>query len=317
MTSTTRRIVTATALTGAALFAAASPQAAADSAPAARPAATVPAPVIAVSAPALAAAHEAATSASTLDTLSRFFAREGAVTRAAAAPRVGPTAVPVRTLSADFVAGKPGAALTTLDYLASTAVSSDGQKASLWTVPKAGRSGDWQVVNIATGDDEARYAAAGARKLPGGTVFREPQIDAWYVHKGARVLPLDEDAAGAVGAEGTTLSAYRGRVREAYGDKLPGSGYARSGRAGGYGPEAATGSGPGPETGPVAGQAEGPRSAPALAATAAGTPDSGPGTASTAAPAAAGAGALLVLALCGITAARRHRRTRETPVTGA
>ncbi|MEE1737389.1 hypothetical protein PUR49_12915 [Streptomyces sp. BE147] len=313
MTSTTRRIVTATALTGAALFAAASPQAAADSAPATRPATTTPAPVLTVSAPALAAAHEAATSALTLETLSRFFAREGAVTRAAAAPRVGPTAVPVRTLSADFVAGRPGAALSTLDYLASTAVSSDGQKASLWTVPKAGRSGDWQVVNIATGDDEARYAAAGARKLPGGTVFREPQIDAWYVHKGAKVLPLDEDAAGAVGAEGTTLSAYRDRVREAYGDKLPGSGYARSGKAGGYGPGAATGSGPGP----VAGPAEGSGSAPALAATAEGTPDGGPGTAPTATSAAAGAGALLVLALCGITAARRHRRTRETPVTGA
>ncbi|MEV5687062.1 hypothetical protein AB0L68_28320 [Streptomyces sp. NPDC052164] len=311
MTSTTRRIVTATALTGAALFAAASPQAVADGGPAGRPAPTAPAfAAPALTAPALAAAHEAAVSASTLDTLSRFFAREGAVTRAAAAPRIEGVAVPVRTLSADFVAGKPGAALSTLDYLASTAVSSDGQKASLWTVPKAGRGADWQVVNIATGDDEARYTAAGARKLPGGTVFREPQIDAWYVHKGSRVLPLDEDAAGAVGASGTTLSAYGNRVREAYGDKLPGSGYARSGRAGGYGPDAATGSGPAP------GPASGPGSGPVMAATAAGAPDTAADGALTATSAVAGAGALLALALCGITAARRHRRTRETPASG-
>ncbi len=169
----------------------------------------------------------------------------------ASAPRIEGKAVPVRTLSAAFVAGKPGSAPSTLDYLASTAVSSDGQKASLWTVPGAGGSDAWQVVNIATGDDEARYAAQGARALPGGTVFREPQIDAWYVHDASRVLPLDEDARTAVGAKGATLDAYRARVRQAYGDKLPGSGYARSGKAGGYGPEAATGPAPAPAPGPV------------------------------------------------------------------
>ncbi|MER6116574.1 hypothetical protein, partial [Streptomyces sp. NPDC001743] len=211
-------------LAGAALLTVA-PQAAAATGPSATPGA-------------LAAAHEAATEATTLDTLSRFFAREGAVTRAAAAPRIQGAAVPVRTLSAGFVAGEPGAPVAALEYLASTAVSSDGQKASLWTLPGPGGDGAWQVVNIATGDDEARYAAAGARALPGGTVFREPQIDAWYVQKGGRVLPLDGDAVRAVGAGGTTLAAYRTRVRAAYADKLPGSGYARQGRAGGYGPSA-------------------------------------------------------------------------------
>ncbi|WP_103507554.1 hypothetical protein, partial [Streptomyces sp. SM13] len=200
-TSTTaRRIAVVTALTGAVLFTAAAP-ALADDGPAAAPKLT-PAT--------LEAAHEAATEPATLDTLSRFFARESAVSRAKAAPRITGKAVPVRTLSAAFVAGKPGAAPSTLDYLATTAVSSDGQKASLWTVPAgADSSGDWQVVNIATGDDEARYTAQGARALPGGTVFREPQIDAWYVHDGSRVLPLDEDATTAVGAKGTTLDAYR------------------------------------------------------------------------------------------------------------
>ncbi|MEU3053274.1 hypothetical protein [Streptomyces griseus] len=308
-TSTTaRRIAVATALTGAALFTAAAP-ALADDGPAAAPKLT---------AATLEAAHEAATEPATLDTLSRFFARESAVSRAKAAPRITGKAVPVRTLSAAFVAGKPGAAPSTLDYLATTAVSSDGQKASLWTVPAGPDSGgDWQVVNIATGDDEARYTAQGARALPGGTVFREPQIDAWYVHDGSRVLPLDEDATTAVGAKGTTLDAYRTRVRKAYGDKLPGSGYARSGKAGGYGPEAAGGPAPapapGPVQGPAAGQAPDTAAGPALAGAASGSPD----TALTAVSTTAGAGALLALALCGAAAVRRRSRTGRSPATDA
>ncbi|MFE7141173.1 hypothetical protein ACFVAG_25805 [Streptomyces sp. NPDC057644] len=304
--ATTRRLAVATALTATALFTAAAP-ALADDGRAAPPKLT---------ASTLEAAHEAATEPATLDTLSRFFAREGAVSRKASAPRIEGKAVPVRTLSAAFVAGKPGAAPSTLDYLASTAVSSDGQKASLWTVPGAGGSGDWQVVNIATGDDEARYVAQGARALPGGTVFREPQIDAWYVHDGSRVLPLDQDAKTAVGAKGATLNAYRARVQEAYGDKLPGSGYARSGKAGGYGPEAASGpaAGPAPAPGPVAQQAapDGAGS-PALAGTAAASPD----TALTAVSTTAGAGALLALVLCGAAALRRRSRTGRSPATDA
>ncbi|BFP56028.1 hypothetical protein SCMC78_58350 [Streptomyces sp. CMC78] len=305
-----RRIAVATALTGAALFAAAAP-ALADDGPAAAPKLT---------AATLEAAHEAATEPATLDTLSRFFARESAVSRAEAAPRITGKAVPVRTLSAAFVAGKPGAAPSTLDYLATTAVSSDGQKASLWTVPAGtGSGGDWQVVNIATGDDEARYTAQGARALPGGTVFREPQTDAWYVHDGSRVLPLDEDATTAVGAKGTTLDAYRARVRKAYGDKLPGSAYARSGKAGGYGPGAAGGPAPapgpvqGPVAGPAAGQAPDTAAGPALAGAATGSPD----TALTAVSTTAGAGALLALALCGAAAVRRRSRTGRSPATDA
>ncbi|MEU9624845.1 hypothetical protein ACIO8F_13075 [Streptomyces sp. NPDC087228] len=274
-------------LAGAALLTVTAPQAAAATGPAADPAA-------------LTAARRAATDPATLETLSRFFAREGAITRSAAAPRVEGATVPVRSLAPDFVAGKPGAPVARLDYLATTAVSSDGQKASLWTLPKEGKDGSWQVVNIASGDDETRYAAAGARKLPGGTVFREPQTDAWYVQKGTEVLPLDRDAVRAVGARGTTLAAYRARVRKAYGDKLPGSGYARSGKAGGYGPSAPSGTAPGPREG-----AGGPR--PVTAA------DAASGTAPIAASAAAGAGALAVLAVVGVTAVRNRRRHRATP----
>ncbi|MER6203668.1 hypothetical protein ABT234_40695 [Streptomyces sp. NPDC001586] len=178
-----------------------------------------------------AAAARAAAAPDTLATLSRFFAREGKVSLTAAQPRIEGEAIPVNHLSPDFVAGRAGASVARLEFLASRAVSSDGQQAALWT---ARTEAGWQVVNIATGDDEFRYARLGAEKLPGGTVFREPQIDAWYVAGGGRVLPLDEDGVRAVGAGGATLAAYRARVTAAYGDKLPGSAYAARGGAGGY-----------------------------------------------------------------------------------
>ncbi|MFD6228545.1 hypothetical protein ACFWFZ_16925 [Streptomyces sp. NPDC060232] len=190
-----------------------------------------------------AAAGQAATAPDTLATLSRFFAREGKVSLAAAQPRIEGEAIPVNYLSPDFVAGRAGASVARLEFLASKAVSSDGQQAALWT---ARTETGWQVVNIATGDDEFRYAQLGAAKLPGGTVFREPQIDAWYVAGGGRVLPLDEDAVRAVGGGGTTLGAYRARVAKAYGDKLPGSAYAEGGMAGGYAEPAGSDSGPAP-----------------------------------------------------------------------
>ncbi|MBT2450092.1 hypothetical protein J7F03_24055 [Streptomyces sp. ISL-43] len=188
-----------------------------------------------------AAAALAAAAPDTLATLSRFFAREGKVSPTSAQPRIDGEAIAVSYLSPDFVAGKAGAPVARLEFLASKAVSSDGQQAALWT---AKTEAGWQVVNIATGDDEFRYARLGAAKLPGGTVFREPQIDAWYVAGGERVLPLDPDAVGAVGERGTSLAAYRARVVKAYGDKLPGSAYAKSGKAGGFAPtEATAGSG--------------------------------------------------------------------------
>ncbi len=174
---------------------------------------------------------KAAADPDTLAAVSRFFAREGKVTAAAAQPRIEGEVVAVNHLSPDFVAGRAGAPVARLVFLAGKAVSADGRSAALWT---ARTEAGWQVVNIATGDDEFRYAQLGAAKLPGGTVFREPQIDAWYVAGGERVLPLDEDAVRAVGERGTSLAAYRVRVAEAYGDKLPGSAYAEGGRAGGY-----------------------------------------------------------------------------------
>ncbi|GLV82610.1 hypothetical protein Slala03_22990 [Streptomyces lavendulae subsp. lavendulae] len=223
MTAMTVRPVAAAALAAAATAVLLAPAGPAAAAP-------VPQPQTAT-AETLAAAHEAAVAPDTLATLSRFFAREGRVSVAAANPRIEGGAIPVSYLNPDFVAGRAGAPVARLEFLASRAVSSDGQPAALWTA-KTGTG--WQVVNIATGDDEFRYARLGAGKLPGGTVFREPQTDAWYVAGGERVLPLDEDAVRAVGERGTTLAAYRARVTKAYGDKLPGSAYARQGMAGGF-----------------------------------------------------------------------------------
>ncbi|MFD9718374.1 hypothetical protein [Streptomyces sp. NPDC059076] len=229
-------------------------------------------------------ARKAATAPATLDTLSRFFARDGAVARSAAAPRAEGATVPVHTLSPAFVAGRAGAPVAQLEFVATKAVSSDGQKASVW----AARVGSaWQVVNIATGDDELRYAQLGAAKLAGGTVFKEPQIDAWYVSKGTKVLPLDEDAIRAVGSKGTTLAAYGNRVRAAYGDKLPGSTYAKKGVAGGYDQSAAE-----PRAAAGSSQAVDERDAGAL----------------TVSSVTAGAGAVLAVALCGVTALRLRRR---------
>ncbi|WP_435057011.1 hypothetical protein [Streptomyces sp. bgisy060] len=223
-------------------------------------------PAAAEGLPPAATPEQAASAPQTLDTLSRFFARDGALARTAVAPRVEGASVPVRILSPDFVAGKPGAPVARVEFRASRAVASDGQKASVWTVK---RPEGWHVVNIATGDDEIRYA-----ELGGGFVFREPQIDAWYVQKGGKVLPLDEDAVRVVGREGASLAAYRERVARAYGDKLPGSAYARKGAAGGY-------------------DAAPPN-----------TSDGGVTVAAT------GAGAGLLLALT-VTAAMRRRRARE------
>ncbi|MCZ4121186.1 hypothetical protein [Streptomyces sp. H39-S7] len=177
-----------------------------------------------------AAAREAAAAPATLDTLSRFFARDGGTALKAAAPRLEGATVTVNTLNPAVVAGDRGAAVALPDFAATKAVSADGHTASVWTV----RSGaGWKVVNIATGSDETDYVAKGAARA-GSTVFREPQIDAWYVVRDGRVLPLDPDAVKAVGAGGATLAGYQQSVHRRYGDKLPGSAYDRAGLGGGY-----------------------------------------------------------------------------------
>ncbi|OLZ70553.1 hypothetical protein AV521_15210 [Streptomyces sp. IMTB 2501] len=178
-------------------------------------------------------AREAASSPAALLTLSRFFARDGAIAQSAARPHLVGPSVTVSSLAPGFVAGRPGAPVADPQFVASKAVSADGQVASVWTVRTAK---GWKVVNIATGGDETDYVSQ-AHGL--GTVFREPQIDAWYVVRDGRVLPLDPDARRAVGNGGVTLVAYQRLVHAKYGDKLPGSAYDRAGKGGGYGGTAA------------------------------------------------------------------------------
>ncbi|MCK7621993.1 hypothetical protein MUU72_02435 [Streptomyces sp. RS10V-4] len=267
-------------------------------APYAALAAAVPAPPAPPRA-SLTAAHDAAAAPATLATLARFFAADAArggaraaapaaPASAAAAPRIEGAAVPVYELSPDFVRGTAGAPVARLEFMASKAVAADGRTASVWTVH---RGGAWKVVNIASGDDETRYPAAAAAH-GAGTVFHEPQIDAWYVQRGDRIEPLDADARKAVGAGGTTVTAYRKRVAAAYGDKLPGSAYDRRGEAGGYGPGAAAPAGPAPAPRPLAADAAAGDAFPV-----------------TAASAVAAAAAVFALGLSA-TAAVRRRRTR-------
>ncbi|MFY4721149.1 hypothetical protein, partial [Streptomyces sp. LaBMicrA B280] len=177
---------------------------------------------------ATAQAREAASSPATLHTLSRFFARGGALKADAARPRLVGPSVTVYSLAPGFVAGRPGAPVAAPQFVASKAVAADGQVASLWTVRTAR---GWKVVNIATGGDETDYVGKAHGR---GTVFQEPQIDAWYVVRDGRVLPLDPDARRAVGKAGVSLADYQRLVHKKYGDKLPGSAYDRAGKGGGY-----------------------------------------------------------------------------------
>ncbi|MFJ9697461.1 hypothetical protein [Kitasatospora sp. NPDC101183] len=247
MTESNRiRRAAAAALIAAGLTLAAAPAAQAD-----QPAGA-PEPVPAAE---LAQARGAVQSPAVLDQLGHFFARKGvpptqqltigaaeeARAAGASAPRLSGDTVPVYTLDAAFVAGTPGAPVAKAEFTASKVVAADGQSASVWTVRQGG---SWRVVNIASGGDESDYAARAAG-TGGGTAFREPQINAWYVLRDGRVLPLDDEARRSVGEGGVSLAAYQKLVHKRYGDKLPGSAYDRAGEGGGYQVDAADGTGGG------------------------------------------------------------------------
>ncbi|MFD7453832.1 hypothetical protein [Kitasatospora sp. NPDC059827] len=237
--STARRAAV-TLLLAAGLALALAPAAQAD-VPGAPDAPGAPAPVPAAD---LAGARSAVQDPAVLDKVGHFFARKGvpptrqltigaaeeAKAASDAAPRLAGDTVPVYTLDAGFVSGTPGAPVAKAEFTASKVVAADGQSASVWTV----RQGDsWRVVNIASGGDESDYAAKAAGS-GGGTAFREPQVNAWYVLRDGRVLPLDDEARRSVGAGGVSLAGYQQLVHQRYGDKLPGSAYDREGQGGGY-----------------------------------------------------------------------------------
>ncbi|MFD0630295.1 hypothetical protein ACFQ9X_00170 [Catenulispora yoronensis] len=142
--------------------------------------------------------------------------------------------MPVYYLDPAFVADTSSAGtaapVSQLTFMATDTVSTAGAHASVWT---AQVDGAWKVVNIASGSDETSYTA-GAK--PGATVFKEPQIGAWYQVLNGRILPLNETARSSVG-NGMTIAQYHQLVRGRYADKLPGSAYDKGGRAGGFQPQ--------------------------------------------------------------------------------
>ncbi|MEU4115080.1 hypothetical protein AB0F71_11350 [Kitasatospora sp. NPDC028055] len=301
--STARRAAV-TVLLAAGLALALAPAAQAD-APGASGAPGAPAPVPAAD---LAGARSAVQDPAVLDKVGHFFARKGvpptqqltigaaeeAKAASDAAPRLAGDTVPVYTLDAGFVSGTPGAPVAKAEFTASKVVAADGQTASVWTV----RQGDsWRVVNIASGGDESDYAAKAAGS-GGGTAFREPQVNAWYVLRDGRVLPLDDEARRSVGADGVSLAGYQQLVHQRYGDKLPGSAYDREGKGGGYELNAAGAAAAAPAAQAAASGASG-----ASRASAASGADGGSGL-----PAVTAAAALGATALVGAGAVLRRRR---------
>ncbi|MFF4771992.1 hypothetical protein ACFY05_03965 [Microtetraspora fusca] len=181
----------------------------------------------------LAAARSAAAGARV--TLGKFFATKGrpaADTSVAAADspsvsaRVGEQPVPVYDLNPAFVTGQ-STQIARFAFLATRATAPDGQTASVWTTRT--RTGGWAVSNIASGDDEQAYATQP------GTVFREPQVNAWYALRDGRVVPLNPEATTSIGPAGLPVADFQRLVQGRYADKLPGSAYDRDGAAGGYG----------------------------------------------------------------------------------
>jgi hypothetical protein len=134
--------------------------------------------------------------------------------------------VPIYALNPDFVRSK-SSEVGTLWYVATKATKGSAVM-TVYTAPD--KAGAWQPVNIASGDTEAKMAAA-AR---GAKVLTEPQIGAWYAVTGNQIRALDADASKAIGSKPISLTAYRQQVASRYADKQAGSAYAKNGTAGGY-----------------------------------------------------------------------------------
>ncbi len=222
----TRRATVGFALAGAALLAVAGPAGAAPSAVSGTP-----------SAAEAQAAHQAADTPQVHRLLAGFFADRGqpakpanAAHRDAVAATMNPTlatTVPVYYLSPGFVKGD-SATVADLAYMATDAVSSDGQHATVWTVRDKAGTG-WVEMNIASGDNELRYA----RQAGNGVVFREPQVNAWYTISSGRVVPLNESARMSVGTDGASMGEYQKLVHDRYADKMAGSAYVKKHTIGG------------------------------------------------------------------------------------
>ncbi|MFG2395340.1 hypothetical protein ACGFYF_41810 [Streptomyces lavendulae] len=145
--------------------------------------------------------------------------------------RVGRT-LAVHTLNPDFVRGLRGAPPARVAAATTTVTGAYGRTA---TVRTAAVQGHWQVVAIASGDEEERNArAAGTDR----TAFHEPQTNSWYAWslRTDRVEPLDVTARNELGAPSLSVAAYQRLVADRYAGQLPGSAYDAEGLGGGGGP---------------------------------------------------------------------------------
>jgi hypothetical protein len=201
------------------------------------------------------AGHQAALNPTVLTTLGGFFAHDTviqggvihggvikgqetpamvAAEQAQTAPKVVGATVPVYSLNPKFVtASGPTVPVATVVFMATEAVSSQGQHASVWTARDARRGNAWTEVNIASGSDETDFAAQAAQYGVGTIAFYEPQIHAWYALHGTQVLPMNTDAVRSVGKSGVSLAAYQKLVHGRYANMMPGSAYDRKHMVGG------------------------------------------------------------------------------------
>jgi hypothetical protein len=154
---------------------------------------------------------------------------------AVAAPKLVGATVPVYYLNPAFVKERSASVpVARLAFMATEAVSADGQRASIWTMQSKAPGHPWKQFNIASGSDETDAAAAAARHGADAIAFYEPQIHAWYVLDDGRVTGINKDGQKSVGSTGMTVAAYQALVHQRYGDKLPGSDYARNHMVGGF-----------------------------------------------------------------------------------
>ncbi|SDZ12443.1 hypothetical protein SAMN05421504_109311 [Amycolatopsis xylanica] len=182
----------------------------------------------------IAAARQVAASPDTQAKLSKFFVqldrRSGLAVQAesAKAPQVTGQPLRVFSLTPEFVTGQ-STEPAGFAYLAVKTRAASGQEATVW-LTRDGRQG-WEASNLTTGTEEVTYPAQG------GTVFTEPQINAWYRVDKGQVVPLNDPARAQVG-QGMSVAAYQRLVHQQYADKLPGSAYVQQGKLGGFTPGA-------------------------------------------------------------------------------
>lgn len=142
------------------------------------------------------------------------------------APRVSTEGAPVYALSAAFVRGD-SSNVGQLWYVATTATTGAGAM-TIFTAPDS--SGHWHAVNVASGNTEARMAAA----AHGAALLVEPAVNAWYAVSGTTIRPLNAAARDVVGKAPVTVAAYQRIVHSRYADKQANSRYAKEGMAGGF-----------------------------------------------------------------------------------